>query len=68
MYSLLQLLGVRDRGLKEKDFHTFRNEAVKLLSNIQSKAEERGHQPHKPQKQRLSRSSSVTSTFMPQTF
>ena len=27
-------------GLDERDFQTFRNEAVKLLSNIQSKAEE----------------------------
>ena len=29
-------------GLEEKDFQTFRNEAVKLLSNIQSNTEEHG--------------------------
>ena len=55
-------------GLEEKDFQTFRNEAVKLLSSIQSRAEEHGHQPQQPQKQPLSRSSSATSTFVPQTF
>ena len=46
------------------DFQTFRNEAVKLLS-IQSRAEERGHQPRQ---QTLSPSSNATSTFVPQTF
>ena len=45
-------------GLEEKDFKTFRNEAVKLLSNIKSKAEECGHQPQQPQQQPLSHSSS----------
>ena len=49
--------------LEEKDFQTFRNEAVKLLSNIHSKAEERGCQPQKPQQQILSCSSSAASTF-----
>ena len=52
-------------GLEEKDFQIFRHEAVKLLSNIQSKAEERGRQPHH---QTLSQSSIATSTFVPQTF
>ena len=50
-------------GSEEKDFQTFRNEAAKLLSNIQSKAEERGHPPQ--QQQTLSRSSSAASTFEP---
>ena len=40
--------------LEEKDFQTFKNEAVKLLSNIQSKAEECGRQPQQPQQQKLS--------------
>ena len=44
-YSLLQLSGVGRGGLEEKDFQTFRNEAVKLLSNTQSRAEECGRQP-----------------------
>ena len=52
-------------GSEEKDFQTFRNEAAKLLSNIQSKAEERGHQPQQPQQQTLARSSSAASTFEP---
>ena len=51
-----------------KDFQTFSNEAVKLLSKIQSRAEEHGHQVQQPQPQTLSRSSSTTSTFVPQTF
>ena len=55
-------------GLDERDFQTFRNEAVKLLSTIQSKAEECGHQPEQPQQQILSCSSSAASTFVPQTF
>ena len=54
--------------LEEKDFHIFRNKAVKPLSNIQSRAEERGCQPQQPQQQTLSQSSKTTSTFMPQTF
>ena len=55
-------------GLEEKDFQTFRNEAVKLLSNIQCKADEQGHQPQQPQQQTLSQSLSKTSIFVPQTF
>ena len=51
-------------GLGEKDFQTSRNKAVKLLSNIQSKAEEGGRQLQ----QTLSRSSSAASTFVPKTF
>ena len=54
-------------GLDDKDFQTFRIEAVKLLSSIQSRAEERSCQPN-PQQQTLSRSSRATSTFVPQTF
>ena len=52
-------------GLEEKDFQTFKNKAVKLLSNIQSRAEECGRQP---QQQTLSRSSSATSTYVPRKF
>ena len=49
----------------EKNFHTFRNEAVKLLSEIQSRSKERTHQPKRPT---LSRSSSATSKYVSQTF
>ena len=55
-------------ALGDKDFQTFRNEAVKLISSIQSRAEERGSQPQQPQQQTLSQSSSAISTFVPQTF
>ena len=55
-------------GLEEKDFQTFRNEAVKLLSNIQSRAEECGRQVQQPQQQTFSRSSSTISTFVLHTF
>ena len=58
-------LGSEVEGLEDRDFQTFRNEAVKLLSNIQSKAEEHGRQP---QHQTLSRSSSTASTFVTHTF
>ena len=54
--------------LEDRDFQTFRNEAVKLLTSIQSRSEEKSHQPQQPQQQTLSRSSSATSTFVPQTF
>ena len=67
MYSLLQLHGIRAGGIRG-DFQTFRNEPVELLSNIQSKAEENGHQPQHPPQQTLSHSSSATLTFMPHTF
>ena len=53
---------------EEKDIQTFRNEVVKLLSCIQSRAEEHGRQPQQPQQQTFSRSSSGTSIFVPQTF
>ena len=52
-------------GIEEKDFQTFKNKAVKLLSNIQSRAKECGRQP---QQQTLSRSSSATSTYVPRKF
>ena len=55
-------------GLVKKDFQTFKNEAVKFLSNIQSKAEEGGCQPQQPQQQSLPCSSSAVSRFVPQTF
>ena len=42
------------QGLEEKDFQIFRNKAVKLLSNIQSRADECGHQPQQPEQQMLS--------------
>ena len=32
-------------NFEEKDFQTFANDAVKLLSGIQSRTEERDHQP-----------------------
>ena len=41
---------------------------VKLLSSIQSRAEERSRQPQQPQKQTFSRSSRATSTFVPLIF
>ena len=42
-------------GLEDKDFQTFRNEAVnfKLLSSILSRTEERGRQPQQRQQQTL---------------
>ena len=46
----------------------FRNEAVKLLSNFQSKDKGCGRQPQQAQQQTLSQSSSATSTFVPETF
>ena len=49
-------------GLEEKDFQTFRNEAAKLLSNIQSKAEEHGRQPQQPQTLSMLHFSSAAST------
>ena len=52
-------------ALEDKDFQTFRKEAVKLLSSIQSRTEERSFQPQQPT---LSKSSSATSTFVPHTF
>ena len=68
MYSRLQPPGIRVEGLEEKDFQTFRNQVVKLLSNIKSRVEQCGHQPQQPQQQTLSQSSSATSTFVPHTF
>ena len=53
-------------GIEDKDLQTFRNEAVKLLSSIQNRAEEQGRQPQQPQQQTLSQNSSATSTFVPQ--
>ena len=53
-------------GLEEKRFQPFRNKAVKLLSNIYSKAKECSHQLQQPQQQTLSQSLSATS--VPQTF
>ena len=55
-------------GLEEKNFQTFRNEAIKLLSNIQSRAEEHGHLVQQPHPQTLLRSSSTTLGFLPRTF
>ena len=52
-------------GLEEQNFQTFRNKAIKLLSNIQSKVEKSGCQP---QQQTISQSLSATSTCVPQTF
>ena len=50
------------QNLEERDFQTYRNEAVKLLSGIQSSADERNHQQWQPT---LSRSYSTTSTYVP---
>ena len=61
-------LTLKVEGLEEKDFQTFRNKAVKLLSNIQSKAEEHGLQPQQPHQKTLSHTSSAASTFVPETF
>ena len=63
----MQYLASKVEGLEEKNFKTFRNEAVKPLSNIQSRAEEFSHQPEQPQQQTLSRGSNVISTFVSQT-
>ena len=52
-------------ALEERDFQIFRNEAVKLLSGIQCRPEERTHQPQQPS---LFRSFSATSTYVPLTF
>ena len=53
---------------KARDFQTFRNEAGKLLSGIQSCVKQRSPQPQQSQQPTLSRSSSATSAFVPQTF
>ena len=55
-------------ALEDRDFQTFRNKAMTLLSDIQNRREEKSHQPQQPQQQTFSRSSSATSTFVPQTF
>ena len=55
-------------ALVDRDIQTFRNKAVRLLSRIQSRAEKRSCLPQQPQQHTLSRSSSATSTFVPQTF
>ena len=55
-------------GLEEKDFQTFRSDTVKLLSSIQSKAEECCRQPQQPEQWTLLGSSSATSTSVPQIF
>ena len=49
-------------ALEDREFQTFGNKAVK------SRTDERSYQPQQPQQQTLSRSSSATSTFVPQTF
>ena len=67
-YTYLELPGVRGGGIRGKRLQTFRNKAVKLLSKIHSKAEDRGCQLQQPQQQTLLRSSSATSVFVPQTF
>ena len=55
-------------ALEERYFQRFRYVAVKLLSGIQSRAEERTHQSLPPLQPTLSRSSSTTSINVPQTF
>ena len=46
--SFCNYLVLEVEGLEEKDFQTFRNEAVKLLSNIQNEAKECDHQLQQP--------------------
>ena len=52
-------------NLEKRDFQTFQNEALKLLSRIQSRAEERTRQPQQPT---LPGNSSATSTHVPTTY
>ena len=66
--SLLQLTGIEVEASEGRDFQTFRNETVKLLSGIQSRAEERIYQGQQLQEPTLSRNSSATATFVSQTF
>ena len=61
-------LASEDEVLEDRDFQTFRNVAMKLLSGSQSRAEERTCQPQQPQQPTLSRMSSATYTYVPQTF
>ena len=53
--QMRSMLASEMEGLKEKDCQTFRNDAVKLLRNIQSRAEECGCQLQQPHQQTLSR-------------
>ena len=57
-----------EEDLGDTDFQTLRNESVKLSSSIQSRAEERTHQPQHPQQPTLSSSSSATSIYVLLTF
>ena len=57
-------LSTEVEALEEKDFQTFRNEAVILLNGIQSMAKDRTSQSHELT---ISRTSSATSTYVPQT-
>ena len=63
--ALCNYLASEVEALENRYFQTFRNEAIKLLSGIQRRAEERSCQPQQPT---LPRSSNATSTFVPQTF
>ena len=54
-------------ALEERDFQTLRNQAVKLLSTIHSRAKEMRCQPRQSQQQTLSGKTS-NATFLPQTF
>ena len=46
--SFCNYLALELKSLEDKDYQTFRNKAVKLLSSFQMRAEERGHQPQQP--------------------
>ena len=48
-------LALEAEGLEEKDFQSFRNEAVKLFSSIQSSAEQHGRQSQQSQQQTLTK-------------
>ena len=52
----------------DRDFKAFRSKAVKILSGMQSRTEERSRQPQQPQQKTLSRRSRSNSTFVPLTF
>ena len=54
-------------ALEERDFQTLRNQAVKLLSTMKSRAKETCCQPQQSQQQTLS-SKTSNATFLPQTF
>ena len=61
--AICNYLASEMEGFEENDFQTFRHETVKLLSKIQSRAEEHGRQPQHDQQAGLLRP--LTFTLMP---